>query len=212
MNILQRYRPAGLGFGTRLFLDARFRLTPYSKMASQLPNEGRILDLGCGHGLLSLTLALAEPKRDVIGIDHDSERVRLAQVAAEGVSNLHFERGSLLAPPPGPWHGIAAIDVFHYFEPRVQNTILGHLRETLGPDGVFIMREVDPEGGVAAVWNRAYETIATRTGFTQTKQAGLHFRTPSEWSRQLEKSGFNVSAERCSSPLFADILYVCRPR
>jgi cyclopropane fatty-acyl-phospholipid synthase-like methyltransferase len=222
-NIIARYLSAlktgqsdealRFSLGTRLFLRARYRLTPYSQMAAHLPRQGRILDLGCGHGLLGLTLALEAAEREVLGIDHDPARVKLAARAARGIANLSFEKGSLLAPPPGPWNGIAAIDVFHYFETRMQNAVLAHLRDALAPGGVFIMREVDPTGGIASRWNRAYEKIATRSGFTRSSEKqNLYFRAPADWVKQLESSGFEVQTERCSSPIFADILYVCRAR
>jgi cyclopropane fatty-acyl-phospholipid synthase-like methyltransferase len=210
-DLLKRYHGPDLSFGTRLFLSARYKLTPYTKMAAHLPHEGKILDLGSGHGLLGLTLAVGSPGRQVLGIDHDPARIRLATGAAQGLTNLQFEKGSLLAPPPGPWSGIAAIDVFHYFNRKTQNAVLSHMRDAMTPDGIFIMREVDPHGGIVSILNRTYEAIATRTGFTQSSEREkLFFRTPSEWTEQLERSGFSVSQERCSSAIFADILYVCR--
>ncbi len=210
-SVLSYYQPLPMSASTRFFLNARYRLTPYAQMADHLPREGRVLDLGSGHGLLGVTLALGSSGRQVLGVDHDSSRVALAQSAAQSIPNLAFEKGSLLAPPPGPWDGIAAIDVFHYFDPKLQNAVLSHMRDALAPGGVFIMREVDPSAGVASRWNRVYESIATRTGFTKSNEKEkLFFRKPQQWIEILERSGFKVKSERCSSVIFADILYVCR--
>src|SRR5207253_2269166 len=43
---------------TRCFLWLRSSFTSYRLIASTLPSQGRLLDLGSGHGLLSFTLAL----------------------------------------------------------------------------------------------------------------------------------------------------------
>ncbi|MDQ6872477.1 MAG: class I SAM-dependent methyltransferase, partial [Gemmatimonadota bacterium] len=42
---------------TRSFIRLRWWLTPYRKIAGVLPTSGRVLDLGSGHGLLSLALS-----------------------------------------------------------------------------------------------------------------------------------------------------------
>src|SRR5262249_47612295 len=73
-GIPSRYPARGLK--TRAFLLARWALTPYSRMAEALPPSGDILDLGCGHGLLALSAALGSPHREILGIDHDDERIR----------------------------------------------------------------------------------------------------------------------------------------
>jgi 2-polyprenyl-3-methyl-5-hydroxy-6-metoxy-1,4-benzoquinol methylase len=206
---LSRYQ--GISLGTRIFLTLRWRLTPYLAMAKYLPHEGKILDLGCGHGLLSLALAMESSKRQVHGIDHDETRVQAANAAASGVPNLSFQTGNVLDPPTGCYAGIAMIDVMHYFEPKLQEKIFQQVYQALEPQGCYLVREVDPAGGGAASWfNRFYEKIATLTGFTRAEKPELHFRTPSGWIQALESVGFQVTSERCSSKLFADILYVCR--
>jgi 2-polyprenyl-3-methyl-5-hydroxy-6-metoxy-1,4-benzoquinol methylase len=197
---------------TRIFLWLRWHLTPYFKMASRLPTQGQILDLGSGHGLLSVALALQSPDRKVLGIDHDLSRVTIANQAAEGIPNLRFEKGSILSPPSGKYDGIALIDVMHYFPPQEQEQILGEAAAKLNSGGALILREVNPDGGWISQWNRLYEKLATLTGFTRSdKQSHLHFRTPEQWAELLSKTGLQVSFERCSSFLFADILFVATP-
>ncbi len=59
-----------------------------------------------------------------------------------------------------------------------------------------------------AHWNRIYEKIATRMGFTHSRGKILHFRGVDEWRELLERTGFVVTSERCGSRLFSDRLYV----
>jgi 2-polyprenyl-3-methyl-5-hydroxy-6-metoxy-1,4-benzoquinol methylase len=196
---------------TRLFLTARWQLTPYSVMASRLPPQGKILDLGCGHGLFALAIAMNSPSRKVLGIDHDLCRVQLGSKATEDMANVRLEIGNMTQPPEDlqPYSGIAMIDVMHYFDPKTQETLLQRAFHLLDEGGTLLVREVDPEGGLASAWNRLYEKLATGIGFTQAEKKDLHFRSRQEWEDIMGKNGFKVTSERCSSLLFADILYVC---
>src|SRR5262249_40065487 len=80
-NVWRRYGARGM---TALFLRLRWTFTPYFEMASKVPPEGKILDLGCGHGLLAIAAKLQSPKREVVGLDHDQARIEAARSAAKG--------------------------------------------------------------------------------------------------------------------------------
>ena len=211
-SVLSHYPPMSLG--SRLFLNLRWRLTPYSQMIERLPLQGSVLDLGCGHGLLSVAAALDSSDRQVVGLDHDARRIQVAQSAGQSVGNLQFRQGGWEVAPRGPFQGVAIIDVLHYLNPEEQRSVLRRSFEALAHGGTLLVREVDPQGGVIARWNQAYEKLATGIGFTRSKRKTDHtFRTRGEWEKLLRDVGFSVHSERCSSALFADILYVCeRPR
>lgn len=101
------------------------------------------------------------------------------------------------------------IDVMHYFDPETQEDLLKRVYHLMDPGGTLLVREVDPEGGLTSFWNRFYEKVATGIGFTQADKKGLHFRSRQGWEKLMETCGFKVKSERCSSFLFADILYIC---
>ncbi|MDQ6872704.1 MAG: class I SAM-dependent methyltransferase, partial [Gemmatimonadota bacterium] len=202
---------------TRSFIRLRWWLTPYRKIAGVLPTSGRVLDLGSGHGLLSLALSMESERREIIGIDHDQARVRLAERAAsrhESFCKPRFEVGDLETAlstfGPGSLSGIAMIDILHYLAADSQAAVLHEAARVLEPDGILAVREVDPEGGMAGVWNRFYENVATRIGFTQSARTQLEFRSVAGWTSVLESAGFEVRSQPCGSPLFSDVLFVAR--
>jgi SAM-dependent methyltransferase len=204
---------------TRIFLRLRSTLTPYDRMASVLPTRGAVLDLGSGHGLLSFALARGSQQRQIIGIDHDPERIRLAEAAALSLpvgSRPVFETGDLktrLASfASGSLAGIAMIDILHYFDPANQEFLISQAARVLAPDGVLAMREVDTDAGIKAATNRLYERLATGIGFTKSAGPKLSFRGTAEWTSLLENAGFAVRSQPCGSPLFADVLFVAQPR
>lgn len=212
ISILSLYSKAKIP--AKVFLLARWLLTPYKKMANELPLKGKILDQGCGHGLLTTHLALSSKEREVIGFDHDEKRVELAQDVAADIPNLKFMKGSFfgnegLGFVEGSFSGIALIDVMHYFSSTEQVEILKRAHNLLSPNGIVIFREVNPQGGLVSKWNRLYEKLATFSGFTQADEKDLTFRLPGEWENLLKEAHFSsVHSKRCSSILFADVLFI----
>jgi SAM-dependent methyltransferase len=200
---------------TRGFLRLRSILTPYERMASALPPRGRILDLGSGHGLFSFALSLGSPQREIIGIDHDLDRVRLAQAAAFRLptgSKPVFEVGDLgeklRSFASGSFTGVAMIDILHYFDPPIQHFLVSEAARILAPGGVLAVREIDSDAGMRATANRLYERLATGIGFTKSAAPRLTFRGAHGWRSLLESAGFTVRYERCGLPFLADVLFV----
>ena len=204
---------------TRCFLRLRSILTPYDRMASVFPARGRVLDLGSGHGLLAFALSLGSHEREIIGIDHDPDRVRIAEAAAHGLpvgSRPSFEVGDLKEKlwsfPSGSLVGIAMIDILHYFDPASQQFLITHAMRVLAPGGILLVREIDSDDGIKARANRLYERLATGVGFTRSAGPKLSFRGAGGWTSLLATAGFTVRAERCGPLFFADVLFVAHRR
>jgi SAM-dependent methyltransferase len=202
---------------TRSFLRLRSVLTSYDRMASVFPTRGRVLDLGSGHGLLAFALSLGSHEREIIGIDHDPDRVRIAEAAALWLpvgSRPSFEVGDLKEKlwsfASGSLTSIAMIDILHYFDPASQQFLVSQAMRVLAPGGILAVREIDSDDGIRAAANRFYERLATGIGFTRSAGPKLSFRGASGWIGLLESTGFSVRSERCGPPFFADVLFVAQ--
>jgi SAM-dependent methyltransferase len=211
--VLGRYRWAPLR--TRLFLRARWHCTPYEALAGRLPGRGLILDLGAGHGLFALALALQAPGRRVLAVDHDGRRVALAGQAAAAVPAVRVRAGRLQealaeARPAGSVAGIVLLDTLHYLAAAEQEDALARAHRALGCRGVLLVREVDAGPGLAALVNRLHERLMTGLGITRAGR--LAFRTAAAWEDLLRRQGFAVHAEPCPSLFSADRLFLCRKR
>src|SRR6267378_641250 len=141
----------------RCFLWLRSVLTPYDRLAATLPSRGWVVDLGSGHGLLALALSRGSPQREILGIDHDHDRVRLAATAALSRpvgSRPRFEVGDLKEKlgsfASGSLAGIAMIDILHYFDPANQQLLVSEAARVLMPDGMLVVREIDSDAGIKA--------------------------------------------------------------
>src|SRR4051794_26677910 len=66
-------------FRTRLFLRGRDLLCPMMAVAREVPVAGRILDIGCGHGLFPALLASGSSLRTIVGIDPSERKINIAR-------------------------------------------------------------------------------------------------------------------------------------
>jgi 16S rRNA (guanine1207-N2)-methyltransferase len=78
--------------GTRLLIESMV-----------LPQEGYVLDIGCGYGAVGIAAATFNPNLRVIMVDVNERAVRLARQNAEKnyVSNVEVRRGYLYEPVKG---------------------------------------------------------------------------------------------------------------
>ena len=110
---LAAYRQTPLG--TRLHATIRWWSAPFPAVEAELPRTGRILEIGCGHGLFCTYAALAGPTRTVRGVDIDAAKIALAAGVASRLPglDLDFEVATSGAVIAGPWDAIVIIDMLY---------------------------------------------------------------------------------------------------
>ena len=139
-SVLQGF--SALPAAERFHVWARAFSCPMEAVAAQIPS-GKVLEVGCGHGLFSALLA-QDPQRQVKGIDPDPRKIALAGTLATR-PGLSFALGSIEEEPERDFDAIAILDVL-YLVPREQWP--GFLRacaDRLSPRGRLVVKEVGTE-------------------------------------------------------------------
>lgn len=183
---------AGAPTATRAHVRVRWATCPLRAVAAQVPRQGRVLELGCGHGLMSLYLAQTSAGRSVVGIDVDDAKIGIAQQAAVPLANCRFEVAPPGEVPRGPWAGIVIVDVLYLLEPPAQRWLLRACLDRLGPDGVLVVKEMGPSPGWKATWNRVQETLAVRVLRITAGEGRFHFLAPEELAAHMGSTGLAV--------------------
>ncbi|MDY0060069.1 MAG: ChbG/HpnK family deacetylase [Myxococcota bacterium] len=199
-----RQRYADQPWVVRSFVETRLRLCPIWVVEALLPAQGRIVDLGCGHGHFSLYLALAAAGREVLGADDDPRKIAVAQaVSAEAAVTFVPKRGDeLLASSPGPFDAALLLDVLYQLPPAAQERLLGQVHEQLVDGGVLVLKETDrhlgPRYGVAYLEECLVVSLLRRRPAFR-----YHYRSAADWTALLTRLGFTVD---CCLPTPAERL------
>jgi 2-polyprenyl-3-methyl-5-hydroxy-6-metoxy-1,4-benzoquinol methylase len=195
---LRLYRDTGRA--TRLHTLVRWWSAPFPAIERALPRRGRILEIGCGHGLFSTYAALASPDRTVHGVDIDADKIAVARSVGHRLDHrVTFAETPSGAVPEGPWDAVVVVDVLYLLDEEEQRRLLLEALGTVAPGGVLVVKEMAPEPRWKARWNRTQETLAVRLlGITEGHSTFV-FVPPSRISAWLQSAGATVREERLDS-------------
>jgi uncharacterized protein (DUF2062 family)/trans-aconitate methyltransferase len=223
----RRYIPAGV-FAWE-FARGKLRHDPlyFALLArGDLPEDGLVLDLGCGRGILMALLATARAQaaRGIFppgwrapgpgvrfhGIEGREKAARAARQALWEEATIAI--ADLRALAPGELPEAAAIfllDVLHYLTLDEQEALLDHAVAALAPGGVLVLREADAAAGGSFGWTRAGERLAALArGHFRERHC---FRSAAEWTERLAARGLAVTAVPMSRGTpFANVLLEAR--
>jgi SAM-dependent methyltransferase len=148
------------------------------------PNPGeRILDLGCGDGVL--TQSLMQQGCHVVGVDASPRQVEAAR--RRGVTALVCDGHSL--PFNGEFDAVFSNAALHWM--RRPDDVLAGIARALKPRGRFVA-EFGGHGNVDTIC-RALRTGLERRGYSYESLCPWYFPTDTEYRQKLERAGFAVT-------------------
>jgi SAM-dependent methyltransferase len=187
-----------------------------------VPDGARLVDLGCGQGVLIAFLLAARtcfeagewpqgwpaPSRLASARGVDLRRRAIAAARTAVGNQAEFEVGDLRVAAVPACDAIAILDVLHYMPHADQARVLARCRQALAPDGVLLLRIGDADAGLRATITRLADQAITllRGGWPRLYTRGL-----ASWIAAVEHAGFRVEAAPMSAGTpFANVLLVGR--
>lgn len=177
----------------RLFVRARLFSAPLAELARRVEGA-RVLDAGCGHGVLCALLAVGFPDRAVVGIDPDPRKIDWARASVGRLPNTRFEAttvDALAEREAGTFDTVTVADVL-YLLPRVdQLAFLASCRRLLVPGGTLLLKEAEDDGSWRAKKTLWQERLMVGVGRTRAS-GGLGFQPREGLEGALRQAGFEV--------------------
>jgi 2-polyprenyl-3-methyl-5-hydroxy-6-metoxy-1,4-benzoquinol methylase len=174
--------------GDRLHVLVRWLSCPFPPVVDVLPRTGRILEVGCGHGLFSTYVAQRVPGVEVHGVDIDADKIAVAtrSTASGRLSFAVAESGVL---PAGPWDAVVLVDVLYLLDEAGQRALLESCAAVLAPGGVLVVKDMSTRPRWKAWVNRAQETLSVRVLRITAGSAHFAFVEPDQRARWLQAAG-----------------------
>jgi 2-polyprenyl-6-hydroxyphenyl methylase/3-demethylubiquinone-9 3-methyltransferase len=157
----------------------------------------RVLDLGCGGGLLSNYLA--ERGHRVTGVDTTAENLDVAR-AADRSGTARYELGDARTLPfdGGSFDVVCAMDLLEHVEQPAR--VIAEASRVLAPGGLFVFHTFN------RTWQANLIVIKGVAWFVRNAPRDLHvlplFVTPDELREMCRAHGLEVTALRGSRPRF----------
>lgn len=186
----------GESMSTRAHVAVRWLSCPFGAVLDALPQAGEVLDVGCGHGILSLELARRQGV-SVLGVDVDDAKVQVARRAAAraGASHARFETVDPAGVPEGAWAAIAVVDALYLMPAERQEELLACLATRLRPGGSLVVKEMDTTPRAKAFWMRTQERLAVRA-LHITRGDTLAFTDAASLERTMSAAGLRTATTR----------------
>jgi 2-polyprenyl-3-methyl-5-hydroxy-6-metoxy-1,4-benzoquinol methylase len=178
---------------TRWPLTVRWATAPLPAVAAQVPRTGRILDVGCGLGLLDLHLADESPARVVHGVDVDGRKTTAAADAAAAVGLGGRVTFATVGPgwePCGTWDAVVVVDMLYLLGRPAGHALVRALAGAVEPGGRLVVKEMATRPRWKHAWNLTQERLA-RAG-RLTVGSSIDPLEPQELVPDLERLGFRT--------------------
>ncbi|HEX8169852.1 MAG TPA: class I SAM-dependent methyltransferase [Thermoanaerobaculia bacterium] len=188
----------------RLHALIRYVTCPFRRMLAPLPERGRVLEIGAGHGLYSY-FAASHGALEVTAVEPDVRKA--VQPHEPGVRWINGFDDCVR----GTFDCVLIADVLYLLPMDARVALCRRVFERLAAGGTFVLKELDPERPLKIRWARFQEALNNLL-LHVTLGRGFVYQTRAEVESTLRAIGFEDIAAHAIDRGYPHphILYVAR--
>lgn len=133
-------------------------LWPFADIDGALPQQGLIIDLGCGDGLVAHYLASHSSRRQVRGLDLSPQLINQAN-QQPSLKNLKFITQNIIHADLSHASGCLLSDVLHHLSKTAQLKLLKHISRQLKPGAICVIKEADTNDLIRSRLTRLWDWL-----------------------------------------------------
>ncbi len=178
----------------RLFVRGRLLTAPLGAMADRALGH-RVADVGCGHGVLSALLHMANPDREIVGIDLDPRKIEWARESIGRRPGTRFECidvAELAAKEPHRFDTVMLADVLYLLPIDQWPSFLGECARLLTPQGVLLFKEVEADAGWKSKKALLQERVMVQVLGRTHSSGAMSIHPRADIVRAVEAAGLEV--------------------
>ncbi|HAF28778.1 MAG TPA: glycerol acyltransferase [Bacteroidales bacterium] len=202
------------------YLKVKLKLeNNYELFNSLIPRKAKIYDVGCGYGYLSYMLHFVSDEREVIGIDHDSEKILVAnncpsknEKTSLPTGKIRFESADITQYNFEPADVFLFSDVLHYIPKEEQEKVISNCIKNLNDGGMIIIRDANTKLKERHKGTRFTELFSTKVfGFNKTisESKELYFVSSDDIFEMFKKHNMEVEIVD-QTKLTSNVVYIIR--
>ncbi len=192
-------------FFPRFYAFFRFLILPIEKIEKLVPQEGNILDVGCGYGLTSFYLALSFPKRFVLGLELNRNRVILAS-KINHLKNLSFQTANLIGKTKKSFDTILAVDLLHHLSKSDQSKFFVDASKLTRSGNLLVIKDIEKKFTFGYFWNFVHDLLASQS-------FQINYLTSKTIIKMAKVTGFALKETHLLNSFFyPHILYVFKKK
>ncbi|MHB8069946.1 MAG: 1-acyl-sn-glycerol-3-phosphate acyltransferase [Desulfobaccales bacterium] len=177
------------------YISWKLRLDPiYKGIDDLVPQEGTVLDLGSGHGLMAAILARKSRHRHILGIDFDERKFKVSQGVALAFPNIEFHMENFLQWEYPPVDAVLLIDSLHYWPEGRQLEVIAKACQALREGGLIVFRDAFSTRSFGHLAVRMGEYFGVKVGHNR-RGTGLYFQTKQFFLDAFANHGVKFLAE-----------------
>jgi len=172
-------RPAA----TRAHILGRFLTCPFLRTLKHVPEGGRVLDIGAGHGTFA-RLAIEAGAASAVAVEPDLRKSLAPPIHSRVRTVAAFDDAVA-----GEFDLVAIFDVLYRIPRSEWDPLLARAHARIAPGGLLLVKELDPEDRLKFAWNRAQEGLWDRV-FGLTLGEAFSYENASQFAERLARAGF----------------------